>query len=377
MRRTVIPLVLAALAVIAAPAVAAPSFTRAANTPTGRAALESGPAKLTVLTDDVWHYTGQDILPFDYEQGIAFAGQGMGRGLDGSLVFTSRGAVIKTTLGCPDPLNDAVACYDEQVRRQFGVSADEFQMGFDHIGDIDVGREGPARGFAFAPLETRSRGGECPRQNRGYKAYRVTDLSTAGRLIETACHRFHSWVTVDPTGRWLLAADAPTIRDDGGFEQVIRLHEIARTGTPGAADEISIVRRQDLDVTITADQELSNYAGCAFRNATAMYCPDWRESNELDIDTRIFRIDFSDPIGTPGATATGHHILFLELEPKYTGVDIDSDGDREPVVPFGNETEGVTFYRRSERGAPEMHILIRGETLGSFYYTHLAPGPPH
>lgn len=373
MRRTIVAV--AAVACMLAggtPAAGDPSFTRAANTEGGRLVFESGEATLTFDSTDVWEYAGQDILPFDYEQGVAFTGEG--------LVFSSRGALVRTTLGCPDPLDDEEPCYDEVVERPFGISADEFEQGFNHIGDIDVGLAGDAQGFVLAPLETSSRGGTCPqgpRLVRGYKAYRVSDLSTAGRFIETNCHRNHSWVTVDLTGHWLLAADPGTQQDDDSFAQTIRVLEIARDGAEGSANEISITPQPGKNINVTSSQPLPNYAGCAFLGATTLYCSDWLDDNDIDIATRIYRIDlFGGAVGTSGVTGQGTQILSLELEPKYTGVQVDEDEDAEPIVPFGNETEGITFYRRSVDGSVEMHVLLRGETLGWFYYVHLEPVPP-
>lgn len=349
MRRAVVVIVLLAVA-FGAPAAAEPSFTRAANTPAGRTVFESGPAAVTVLdSSDVWHYTGQDVVPFSYEQGVAHAGTGMGP--VGDLVFSSRGSLVRTTLGCPAPDDLGDPCYDEEARNSRAIPADLSVKGYNHIGSIDVGRAGPANGFVFAPLETSSSGGTCPRSRRAYVAYDVATLQPAGALEEEVCHRAHSWVTVDPSGRWLIASDRGAT--------TIRVYEISPDGT-GVKFEWA-----DRDVGLSPSG-LPNFNGCSFRDEETLYCSDWVSSaGEQNVRTDVWRIDFGAPVGTKGAAASATRILELNVATKYAS-----------FVPFGRETEGLTFYRRNPTGPPEMHMLLRGETLAWVYFVHLAPGPP-
>ena len=136
---------LSAIGITSAGAQVPTPFTRQANTESGRAVYEPGPTEMTVHDPtDKWVDVGRDILPFDYEQGVAFTGDG--------LVFSSRGSLYRTTFGCPAPEDPALPCYDVQAN-DFGIAADELAAGYNHVGAISAGLAGPAEGYVFAPLE--------------------------------------------------------------------------------------------------------------------------------------------------------------------------------------------------------------------------------
>lgn len=332
---------------------AATGFTRFANSPAGRALMETAPYEVVAGPapgGEAWHDTGQDLLPFYYEQGVALV-PAVGTPPAPGLVFSSRSSLTRTTLGCPAALDPGSPCYDVQAENSFAIPREERLQGFDHIGDIDAGRAGPAAGHVFVALEKPS----GQRNARGYLAYDAETLAVAAKLIETIPHGFHSWVTVDPTGGWLIAADR-------GLDP-IRVHEIGRD----AAGKVTITRREALDVEMLTPG-LPNPAGCAFDPAaagTVLYCNDWASmSLNRDVRTDVYRIDLSAPLGSAAITATARLAFTLKLSPKYVVT---------ANTPYGLETEGLTFYERD--GRLEMHMLLRGETLGWFHYLHLAPGP--
>jgi len=324
------------------------AFTRFANTPAGRAAFEPASVVVSAVKPDgeQWHVAenGVDILPFDYEQGVAFTGSG--------LVFSSRGSLTRTTLGCPAPLDEEQPCYDVEVTDVDAIPGDLRSEGFDHIGDISIGHAGPAQGLLFAPLEKPS----SRRDARGYLAYSIETLQPVARLIEDGPHGFHSWITVDPTGQFLIASDGPA--PPPAETRPLRVYALS-TGDGG----LVIERADQFDLTLVPGN-LPNFAGCAFQDPHTLYCANWvKTSLQHDVHTEIYRVDLSAAVGTIGATAVGRLVATVTLEPKGPG-----------AVPFGMETEGVTFYRRSRGGPLELHILFRGETLGSFTYVHLRPG---
>lgn len=350
MRRIVIVVValagLVGAAAGAAPNPAGTAFTRGANSPAGRALLETSAPAVTAGSE-TWAYTGQDILPFNYEQGAAYAGD--------ALIFSSRGELIRTAIGCPDALDPYGPCYDVLEQRLPAIEGAEFQQGFNHIGGIDVGRAGPAEGHVFAPLET-----DTPRTRRGFQAYDVGTFATAGKLIEVINHRFHSWVAVEPTGNYLIAAED---RMDP-----IRVYAIARAGS-----QVTFTRRADLDVTgVASPAPLPNMQGCKFdpRDASGrtIYCADWRKKPtgfNLDEATQIFRLVLSAPIGTPGATASASLAFRFTAAPRYAPVTSNT--------PYGLETEDLAFYERD--GRMELHVALRGETLGWFHWMHFDQRP--
>lgn len=328
----------------AAPNPASSAFIRAANTPAGRAAIEAPAATQIPAGGEKWTVAGQDLLPFYFEQGVAYTHAS-------GLVFSSRGSLTRTALGCAAPLDPVQPCYDVAEENVGAIPGAERQLGFNHIGDIDVGRAGPAAGFVFGPLET-----DPPRHVRGYMAYDLATLTPKGKIIETVDHGYNSWVTVDPSGHWLLTAE--------NTMNPIRVYEIASAG----AGQVSIIRRDDLDITIPnpPSPPLPNMAGCAFPDATGttLYCANWaKRSSYFDVNTEVYRIDLSAAAGQPGATVSSSRIVFtLKLQPKNVVT---------ANTPYGLETEGLTFYERG--GRQEMHILLRGETLGWFHFVHLAP----
>lgn len=357
MRRLVLVAALAIGLVVGWSAGAGVSFTRGANTSAGRAVYESGPVTLTNLDPaDTWHYAGQDILPFDYEQGVAYAG-------GGSLVFSSRGSLVRTSLGCPDPVNLDSPCYDVQAENLFATKRSEFEQGFNHIGGIDVGLAGPAQGFVFAPLE-KSPG---TKNARGYLAFDLA-LQRAGTRLETVAHLHHSWVTVDPSGHWLIAADESI--DPVTGKGTIRVHQINRQPdepVPLPEERIQIDPPDpDLAVTVDPAGGWPNFAGCSFAGLKRLYCSNWKDQGDFDVETEIYRLDLSAPVGAPGATATTRLVLRLHLAQRFTP---------RPVVLFAMETEGLTFYPQTPGGENQMHVLLRGERLDSFYFVHLSLGP--
>lgn len=348
--RIVLPAFSLALLLASIPA-AGSSFTRAANTFAGRAVLEGGEVTIEPFDpEDVWLYAGQDILPFDYEQGVAFTGEGMGEG-GGGLVFSSRGSLYRTTLGCPAPEDLEADCYDVQAEARFAIRRDEFERGFNHIGDIDAGRAGPADGFIFGPLE-KSPG---TKNARGYVVYYADTLQRAGTTIETVNHCHHSWVTVDISGHWLIASDEC---------EGLRVHEIVVDEEAAPDQRVSVVRRQDLDVRISGPWV--NFAGCAFLTELNLYCNNWVDQDSFDVVSEVYRVDLRRPLGTPRAKGSSKLLFNLHASQRFT---------TRPVVPFAMETEGLTFYRRESAGPVEMHMLLRGERLDSFYYLHLTPQP--
>lgn len=335
MKRSVFAVLVVALTASiasAAPNSASSAFARAANSPAGDAIFDL-PIAVTSGSES-WSVAGQDVVPFYYEQGMAHAGN--------DLVFSSRNSLTRTAVGCAEPLELYAPCYDVYEENLTPISRDLVAQGFNHIGGIDIGPavEGaPGAATVFAPLET-----DNPRTRRGYAAYDLGTLARIGLIVEQVPHKYNSWVTVDPTARYMITAE-DTMRP-------IRVYEIGRSGA-----EVTFTRRPDLDVTsVQPPNALPNFQGCKFDGSTVLYCANWAKQNSyFDVRTEIYRIDLSAPIGQPGITATGAIAVSLKATPRYVA-----------GGPYGLETEDLAFW------GGQLHVTLRGEALGWMHIVHLA-----
>jgi hypothetical protein len=323
------------------------AFARRANTSTGRAAFEVGALTITPGSE-TWHNAARDVLPFDYEQGVASNDAG-------ALVFNGRGALYRTTLGCVAPEDASVPCYDVKAHNPTPISAAEGQQGYNHIGDTSIGRAGPARGFLFTPLEKSPGSGF----DKTFKVFDTENLKTAGKLEIKGPFSHHSWVMVDPSGNWMINADA-TIR-------TLEVYAITRNPNPPTPEQrIVLTRRLDLDVQLDAGIPADvGPTGCAFRDAVTVYCADWvKDALKRDIRTDVYRLALAAPIGTPSNTGTATTAFSYTVAHKT------------PSITYGLEGEGLAFYRRVAGGPLELHILVRGERLDSVNLLHFALDPP-
>jgi len=338
--------VLVGFAAVVAPTSRAVTFTRLANSSAGRVLFEPG-ATTATPGSEAWHETGRDVLPFDYEQGVA-------SNRAGELWFNSRGTLYRTTGGCARPDDDAVPCYDELAVNRTPISAAEGQAGFNHIGDTSVGRAGPAKGFLFTPLEKSPGNGV----DKAFKVFDATTLATAGKLDVKGPFSHHSWVMVEPSGNFMVNADA-TIRS-------LEVYRITRNPKPATdSDRIRLTRVPALDIKVDGGIPADvGPTGCSFADDLTVYCADWvKEPNfKLDDHTDIYRIRLSGRVGARGVTGRATKAFSYTI------------GHRTPSITYGLEGEGITFYRRTPNGPMELHVLIRGEHLASTYLFHFAPG---
>ncbi|MEY2452071.1 MAG: hypothetical protein QOD92_1645 [Acidimicrobiaceae bacterium] len=339
-RRLLVCVVVAILFPAAQPAVGA-SFTRTANTSAGRALYEIGDVTIT-NGSEAWVLAGKDVLPFNYEQGVSSTDTGQ-------LVFNSRGQLFRTTLGCPAPDDDAVPCYDALAENQLPISGAEGQAGFNHIGDTSIGRAGPAEGFLLTPLEKSPGNGI----DKIFKVFDVATLQTAGRLEVPGPFSHHSWVMVDPTGNFMVNADA-TIRH-------LDVYRIIKNPAPANDEErIQLVRATELDITLDEGiPEDVGPTGCSFHDDLTVYCVDWIKNDlKHDIRTDVYRFRFAAPVGA--TDNTGAATLAFSYTIAHTI----------PSITYGLEGEGVTFYRREPGGPLEFHEVVRGERLDSVNLLH-------
>jgi hypothetical protein len=335
-------------AVLAAtPSADALTFTRFANTTLGRTLFEIGDITVRPGTE-TWRAASKDVLPFDYEQGVDSDG-------GHQLEFNSRGTLYRTTYGCPAPRDNARPCYDVLAVNRTPISADEGAQGFNHIGDTSLGRSGPAAGFLFTPLEKSPGNGI----DKIFKVFDFNTLKTAGSLFVPGPFSHHSWVMVDPSGNYLVNADA-TIRH-------LDVYRITRNPAPATPEErIVLTRAPELDVAIDAGISADiGPTGCSFLTDRSIYCADWvKEPNlKLDIRTDIYRMDLAQPVGAMGNT--GHAALAFSYTVAH----------KHPSITYGLEGEGITFYKRRALGPVELHVLIRGEDLAVTNLVHFVPGP--
>lgn len=323
--------------------VAGASFTRTANTTAGRVLYEVGDVTITPGSE-AWVHTGRDVLPFNYEQGVSSTRQG-------ELVFNSRGQLYRTTLGCLAPDDDAVPCYDELADNPTPISGPEGQAGFNHIGDTSVGRAGPAEGFLFTPLEKSPGNGI----DKIFKVFDLTTLETAGSLEIKGLFSHHSWVMVDPTGNFMVNADA-TIRH-------LEVYRITRNPAPAnSEDRILLTRAMELDIQL--DDGIADDVGptgCSFRDDVTVYCADWIKNDlKHDIRTDIYRLRLAAPVGATNNTGTASTAFSFTIAHKI------------PSITYGLEGEGVTFYQRGPDGPLELHEVVRGERLDAVNLLHFA-----
>ncbi|HUQ39963.1 MAG TPA: hypothetical protein VM030_07380 [Acidimicrobiales bacterium] len=334
-----------ALLVVLPTSTRAVTFTRLANSPTGRTVLDPGPLTMTAGSE-AWHETGRDFLPFDYEQGVASDGRG-------NLFFNSRGMIYRTTTGCPSPGDDAVPCYDVRAENRTPIDSGQGSRGFNHVGDTSAGRKGPAAGFLFTPVEKSPGNGV----DKIFKVFDAETLATAGTLDIPGPFSHHAWVVVDPSGRFMLNADA-TIRK-------LEVYRISRNPKPASpAERVFLTRAKELDVSI--DEGIPGDVGptgCSFRDDLTLYCADWRKNQaKWDEGTDVYRIRLRSPVGISGNSGSASKAFSFAVS------------HRTPSITYGLEGEGVTFYRRTAGGPNELHVLIRGEHLASTFLLHLAPG---
>jgi hypothetical protein len=319
------------------------SFTRTANTSAGRTLYEVGDLTITPGSE-AWAHTGRDVLPFNYEQGVSST-------RSGQLVFNSRGQLYRTTLGCPSPDDDAVPCYDVLAENNTPISGSEGQAGFNHIGDTSIGRAGPAEGFLFTPLEKSPGNGI----DKIFKVFDLTTLATAGTLEIKGPFSHHSWVMVDPTGNFMLNADA-TIRR-------LEVYRITRNPAPASDEErIILARAPELDIQLDDGiPEDVGPTGCSFRDDLAVYCVDWIKNElEHDIRTDVYTLRLAAPVGTMNNTGMASKAFSFTIAHKI------------PSITYGLEGEGITFYQRTPDGPLELHELVRGERLDSVNLLHFA-----
>ena len=306
-------------------------FTRAANSPAGHAAFDA-PVVVTAGAE-TWRQTGMDIVPFYYEQGMAAHA-------DTDVVFSSRNSLTRTDAGCPAWENLDGPCYQAAAENSAPIPFDLMQRGFNHVGGIDIGpaASGAGAGMVFAPLET-----DPPRSVRAFAVYDLATLERRSVLVEEIVHRYNSWVTVDPSARFMVTAEDQW--------DPMRVYEI------GAG--LTLTRRSDLDVVGTNPASLPNFQGCKFDGPTTMYCSNWSKRNSyFDVGTEVYRVDLSAPIGTLGATATST----LAFSFKVSGI----AGQATSNVPYGLETEDLAFW------GGELHVQVRGEALGWVRILHFA-----
>ncbi|MEY2434026.1 MAG: hypothetical protein QOC92_3751 [Acidimicrobiaceae bacterium] len=345
--RGIVALLAVAVLFMGAEPSAGASFTRTANTPAGRAQYEVGDVTITPGSE-TWASTGRDALPFDYEQGVDASGQG-------ELVFNSRGHLYRTTLGCPKPEDDAVPCYDVLAENATPISGAEGQAGFNHIGDTSLGRAGPGAGFLFTPLEKSPGNGV----DKIFKVFDATTLETAGKLEIKGQFNHHSWVMVDPSGNYMVNADA-TIRH-------LDVYRITLNPAPATDEErITLTPAPDLGVDLTGTiSDDVGPTGCSFLDDLTVYCADWIKSEpaKLDIRTDIYKFVLDAPVGA--TNNKGQAILAFSFTIAH----------KIPSITYGLEGEGVTFYQRVPAGPIELHELVRGERLDSTNLLHFALAP--
>lgn len=329
--------VVVAVASLALPAHAVPNpassaFVRAANSPAGHAVFD---ARVDVSpAAESWALSGMDVVPFYYEQGMASFG-------DTDVVFSSRNSLTRTDAGCTawdDPFGPCYSVHEENLAP---IPGGLVARGFNHIGGIDIGASGASAAKVFAPLET-----DPPRSVRAFGVYDPATLSRVGLLVEEVTHRYNSWVSVDPSGSFMLTAED---RWDP-----MRVYQIAND-----AGSVTLTRRSDLDVTGTDPGMLPNFQGCKFDGPTTMYCSNWnKRSSYFDVRTEIYRVELSAPIGTPGITATSSLAFTFKAHPALEQLTA--------TVPYGLETEDLAFW------GGQLHVQVRSEVLGWVRILHFA-----
>ena len=143
----------------------------------------------------------------------------------------------------------------------------------------------------------------------------------------------HSWVMVDPTGNFMVNADA-TIRS-------LEVYRIQRNSAPANSEQrILLERAPELDVQLDDGvPEDVGPTGCSFRDDVTVYCADWiKDDLQHDIRTDIYRFQLAAPVGATNNTGTATKAFSFTIAHKI------------PSITYGLEGEGVTFYQRQPGG---------------------------